>query len=335
MTELNELKDLRLRLSKVSELESRVSQKQNEITKKEASFYKPNEMKQTYWKFNTFRKIMPWFFIIIGIYAVLYFVVGIIYVGLDIIMAIPNWIMDKSGPGWIAYVTHWVGFPMAWLGDFAYHIIEKVPMVENQMANWGIGHFMSGLLITIVTVPLIVFILDLIIMIIKNPITKIQNNAIRRNNTVNRMTGEILVEEWRKSTEYNDKIKEISNLRNLISKENDVIKRSTFLHSEYKTWRRVDALIDYLEKKRARDLTGAINLMLEEEYKMKQAMADLEERVERREEMKQLRRIEENRLSLQARQTAASERSAEANKRTAAEAKYKNDMDDIDRLMRL
>ena len=284
MAGLLELQQLKSLFANRRSLMEKYNQLNDRSVAKMRSYYKSVQPLKKYWFFTFIEQGTLVAASIAGIYLIAYFVSMFFILVAAFVLSIPLWIFDgifRSDVGSIFdKAIYYIGFPANWFGGLFLPWIRNAEVNPADFNIVDVAYVLVGALIFVLVAFLVFLILDLIIMLLRNPIAKVKNREIKKDNFLNALVGDTLYEEYQKTQEYADEMTNIRNTRLNIADNERRIKNNTAVHSDYKDEATVIKLISYIARGRARDTREAINLLhseRREDARDRIALAQLEE----------------------------------------------------------
>ena len=264
MTGLSELQQLKTLYVTRRELMSQYNQLNNQAKAKMQSYYKPPKPQKKFWKFNIFKTGKPILIKASLSYLGIYLLVRVIVFIGALLLAIPvmfvDWLFSSNISSLFDKIIHYLSFPATWFAGLCTPLIRKITAIPEDLFEKNFVCFLAGLIIFVVLTIITFLVIDLIIMLLKNPVAKAKNRVIRRDNFTNALAGDILYEEYQKTQAYRNELQKINNTRRNLAIVTNSINESPAVHSDYKNETIVKKLITYISTGRAYNTRDAINL---------------------------------------------------------------------------
>ncbi len=259
MAGLNDLRQLATQIHKRQVIVAALNKEEESFKAKYLSMFSPVTSLKAPWKFELVRNWSA----LVGMLGLAYFVIyiiGYVLVIIGAIVTVPLYLF-KVNTSFLDKILYYLGYPATWFGGLVLPWVRNAGLKPNDVGLDHIGYFFVSLLLLLVVLILVLFVIDLIIMLLRNPYVATANKKIRAENVKNQYMEEFVAEEWMKSDDCKTRERKIKEIRVMLVRASDDVNRNTVLHKDYKSEEIVLQLIDYMEHGRAGTVTDAINLM--------------------------------------------------------------------------
>ena len=264
MQGLSELRQLKTLFTKKRGLNTRLQQETKAFNNKKQSFYKPVIPQKKLWRFNSIKACVKPVLAVSGIYALAYSIIFIFAV-VGAVLLVPLTLIGIK-PTFLDAIVYYTGYPATWFGGLFSAWMRNMSYTSRDISGGHFGYVLIGTLIFIAAALVFLLTLDLIITLIKNPAGAAANANVHRKNQANQKAGDMECNGWMKTEDYRSRMQRIRETESALSAVNRDIRGNNALHSDYKDEGTVDLLVRYLETGRANSIMSAINLMHSAEH---------------------------------------------------------------------